>query len=47
MPIEPMVAEGVRIAIGETDWDWAAGNDPPRVVFDPNLIVRDSTAPRR
>jgi DNA-binding LacI/PurR family transcriptional regulator len=45
MPIEAMVAEGVRIAVGESDWDWAAANDPPRVIFDPKLIVRDSTAP--
>jgi LacI family transcriptional regulator len=47
MPIVPMIAAGVKLAVGESDWNWATSQDPPRVVFDPKLIVRGSTGAAR
>jgi DNA-binding LacI/PurR family transcriptional regulator len=45
MPIAEIVAAGVELAVGEGNWASAEGADPPRLVFQPELIVRDSTAP--
>jgi DNA-binding LacI/PurR family transcriptional regulator len=42
MPIAEMVAAGVELAIGAEAW--SPGTPPPRVVFQPSLIVRASTA---
>ena len=44
MPINEMVAAGVELAVGEADWPSNGGGHPPRVVFQPKLIVRRSTA---
>ena len=43
MPIAKIVAAAVEIAVGEVDWRSSDVEDPPRVVFQPKLIVRDST----
>jgi DNA-binding LacI/PurR family transcriptional regulator len=43
MPIAKIVAAAVEIAIGEVDWRSSDIEDPPRVVFQPKLIVRNST----
>jgi DNA-binding LacI/PurR family transcriptional regulator len=44
MPIAEMVAAGVELAIGAKAWSAGAEQPPPRVVFQPKLIVRGSTA---
>ena len=44
MPIAEMVAAGVELAVGESDWPANGAAHPPRVVFQPKLIVRRSTA---
>jgi DNA-binding LacI/PurR family transcriptional regulator len=44
MPIIEMVAAGVEIAVGDAEWRSSDTSDPPRIVFAPELIVRDSTA---
>jgi DNA-binding LacI/PurR family transcriptional regulator len=45
MPITEMVAAGVELAVGDTHWLSSDGQPPPRVVFQPTLIVRNSTGP--
>jgi DNA-binding LacI/PurR family transcriptional regulator len=45
MPITEMVAAGVELAIGDADWVPGDAEAPRRVVFQPKLIVRDSTGP--
>lgn len=45
MPIVEMVAAGVELAIGDADWVPGDAEAPRRVVFQPKLIVRDSTGP--
>ena len=44
MPITEMVAAGVELAVGDADWLSSDAQTPPRVVFQPKLIVRNSTA---
>jgi DNA-binding LacI/PurR family transcriptional regulator len=44
MPITEMIAAGVELAIGEAVWLPGDPQPPPRVIFQPNLIVRGSTA---
>jgi DNA-binding LacI/PurR family transcriptional regulator len=44
MPINEMVAAGVSLAVEEADWPSNGARNPPRVVFQPKLIVRHSTA---
>ena len=44
MPIAEIVAAGVELAVGESDWPSNGAAHPPRVVFQPKLIVRGSTA---
>ena len=44
MPIAEIVAAGVELAVGSGATDRAAGEDAPRIVFQPTLIVRGSTA---
>jgi DNA-binding LacI/PurR family transcriptional regulator len=44
MPIAEMVGEAVRVAI-DLSRDPAASRDPRRFVFEPELMVRQSTAP--
>ena len=44
MPINEMVAAGVELAVGDADWPSNGGGHPPRVVFQPKLIIRRSTA---
>jgi DNA-binding LacI/PurR family transcriptional regulator len=45
MPITEMVAAGLELAIGDSEWPSDGSWHPPRVVFAPKLIVRRSTAP--
>jgi DNA-binding LacI/PurR family transcriptional regulator len=44
MPITEMVAAGVELAVGDAGWLPGDPQPPPRVVFQPKLIVRGSTA---
>ena len=44
MPIAEIVAAGVELAVGESDWPANGAAHPPRVVFQPKLVVRRSTA---
>ena len=44
MPIAEIVAAGVELAVGDADWPSNGAAHPPRVVFQPKLIVRRSTA---
>jgi DNA-binding LacI/PurR family transcriptional regulator len=44
MPIGEIVAAGVELAVGDGAWAAGGGQEPPRVVFKPKLIVRRSTA---
>lgn len=44
MPIAEIVAAGVELAVGEGGWSPQQDEDAPRVVFQPKLIVRGSTA---
>jgi DNA-binding LacI/PurR family transcriptional regulator len=44
MPIAEIVAAGVELAVGESDWPANGAAHPPRVIFQPRLIVRRSTA---
>ncbi len=44
MPVEEIVGEGVRLAV-ELARDPAASREPRVIVFDPTLVVRDSTSP--
>jgi DNA-binding LacI/PurR family transcriptional regulator len=44
MPITEMVTAGVELAVGESSWLPGDLQPPPRVVFQPTLIVRGSTA---
>jgi len=43
MPLAEIVAAGVELAVGDGAWS-SDGQEPPRVVFKPKLIVRRSTA---
>ena len=43
MPIAEMVAAGVELAVGDERVVVRRRADPPRVVFQPKLIVRKST----
>lgn len=43
MPIQEMVAAGLQISVG--DERWSGEGRAPRRVFEPSLIVRQSTAP--
>jgi DNA-binding LacI/PurR family transcriptional regulator len=45
MPIAEIVAAGVDMAVGEGAWVAHDGEDAPRIVFQPRLIVRGSVAP--
>ena len=45
MPLTQIMAAGVELAVGEGGWSPVDGDDAPRIVFQPELIVRDSTAP--
>ncbi|HEX4033184.1 MAG TPA: LacI family DNA-binding transcriptional regulator [Solirubrobacteraceae bacterium] len=49
MPITEMVAAGLELAVGESEWPANGEAHPPRVVFEPKLIVRRSSgqAPKR
>ena len=44
MPISEIVAEGVKLVIGLAK-DLSASREPAVTVFEPSLIVRQSTAP--
>jgi DNA-binding LacI/PurR family transcriptional regulator len=44
MPINEMVAAGVELAVEDAQWPSNGDGHPPRVVFQPKLIVRRSTA---
>jgi DNA-binding LacI/PurR family transcriptional regulator len=44
MPLAEIVAAGVALAVGDGAWSSGDGEEPPRVVFKPKLIVRRSTA---
>jgi DNA-binding LacI/PurR family transcriptional regulator len=44
MPIAEIVAAGVELAVGDAQWVSQGSAEPPRVVFEPKLIVRKSTA---
>jgi DNA-binding LacI/PurR family transcriptional regulator len=44
MPIAEIVAAGVELAVGEAGWPPAGPPGQPPVVFQPQLIVRSSTA---
>ncbi len=44
MPMAEIVAAGVELAVGEGAWLAGDGQQPPRLVFKPKLIVRRSTA---
>jgi len=44
MPLADIMAAGVELAVGDGGWSPANGNEPPRIVFEPQLIVRGSTA---
>ena len=44
MPMAEIVAAGVALAVGDGAWSAGGGQEPPRVVFKPKLIVRRSTA---
>lgn len=44
MPTAEIAAAGVELALGEGPWLGAGAQDAPRVVFQPTLIVRGSTA---
>ena len=46
MPTSEIVAEGVRLAV-EFVRDPAASRVPRLMVYDPTLIIRESTAPPR
>jgi len=43
MPIAEMVAAGLELAVGESEWPANGEAHPPRVVFQPKLIVRRSS----
>jgi DNA-binding LacI/PurR family transcriptional regulator len=45
MPITEIVAAGVELAVGSGAAERDPGEDAPRIVFQPTLIVRGSTAP--
>jgi hypothetical protein len=46
MPLSNIMAAGVELAVGgDRGWSPGDGTDAPRIVFQPELIVRDSTAP--
>jgi hypothetical protein len=44
MPIAEIAAAGVDLAIGDGGWAAQADGEAPRLVFQPALIVRASTA---
>ncbi|HEX2701839.1 MAG TPA: LacI family DNA-binding transcriptional regulator [Solirubrobacteraceae bacterium] len=44
MPLDKIMSAGVELAIGDGAWADAAVWNPPRLVFKPKLIVRQSTA---
>jgi len=45
MPITAMVKEAVGTAIGFARDPASAAAEPVKVVFEPSLVVRESTAP--
>ena len=45
MPLADIMTAGVELAVGGDGWSPVDGTDAPRIVFQPELIVRDSTAP--
>jgi DNA-binding LacI/PurR family transcriptional regulator len=45
MPLEEIAAAGVELAIGAASREATEGAELPRIVFQPKLIVRGSTAP--
>jgi DNA-binding LacI/PurR family transcriptional regulator len=44
MPTAEMVAWAVELAVGAAGSPFHSAGDPPRIVFQPKLIVRRSTA---
>ena len=45
MPLTEIVAAGVELAVGDREWSAHGVQELPRLVFEPSLIVRRSTAP--
>jgi DNA-binding LacI/PurR family transcriptional regulator len=44
MPLAQIVAAGLDLAVGDAAWSRDSGEEPPRIVRQPQLIVRASTA---
>jgi DNA-binding LacI/PurR family transcriptional regulator len=45
MPTAEIVSAGVELAVGEAAWSPHSTEDPPRLIFQPELVVRRSTGP--
>jgi DNA-binding LacI/PurR family transcriptional regulator len=45
MPTAKIVSAGVELAVGEAAWSPHGAEDPPRLIFEPELVVRRSTGP--
>jgi len=45
MPTAKIVSAGVELAVGEAAWSPHGAEAPPRLIFEPELVVRRSTGP--
>ena len=44
MPLTEIVSAGVELAVGDGAWSTSGLGELPRLVFEPDLVVRRSTA---